>query len=95
MTRESERDKIRSEERVRLYRQRNRAADRWAAGYGPIRHSLETQARVFAVAEFLAAEGVSGDGIPLFELLYAADRVASAAMWLTVHETYAQRLYGD
>ena len=95
MTRDSERDKIRTEERVRLYRQRHRAADRWAAGYGPIRHSLETQARVFAMAEFLTAEGVTGDGVPLFEVLYAADRVASAAMWLTVHETYAQNVYLD
>ena len=26
-------------------------ADRWAAGYGPIRRSADTQARVFAMAE--------------------------------------------
>jgi len=90
-----ERDKIRTEEWVNLYRKRNRAASRWAVGYGPIKHSIETQARVFAMAELLTARGVEGDGVPLFEVLYAADRVASAAMWITVHETYVQTVYLD
>jgi phosphoketolase len=88
-------EEIRREERVSLYRQRNSVADRWAAGYGPIQHSVETQARVFAMAELLAARGVRGDGVPIFEALYAADRVASAAMWIAVHETYAQNVYLD
>jgi phosphoketolase len=86
---------IRTEEWVALYRRRNPEADRWAVGYGPIEHSIETQARVFAMAELLAARGVQGDGLPLFDLLYAADRVASAGMWLVVHETYAQSVYLD
>ena len=90
-----ERDKIRTEEWVNLYRKSNPAADRWAAGYGPIEHTVETQARVFAMAELLAARGVWGDGVPLFEVLYAADRVASAAMWIAVHETYARSVYLD
>ena len=88
-------EEIRREERVSLYRRQNPIADRWAAGYGPIEHSIETQSRVFAMAELLAARGVSGDGVPLFDVLYAADRVASAAMWVTVHETYAQNVYLD
>ena len=33
--------------------------------------------------------------MPLFDLLYALDRVTSAAMWLAVHETYAQKVYLD
>jgi hypothetical protein len=33
--------------------------------------------------------------VPLFEALHAADRVASAAMWLVVHETYADAVYLD
>jgi hypothetical protein len=74
-------------ERVALYRKHHTAANRWAAGYGPIQHTLETQDRVFAMAELLSARGVRGDGVPLFELLYAADRVASAGMWLVVHQT--------
>ncbi len=84
---------IRMEERAALYRKRNPDADRWAVGYGSIHHTLETQARVFAMAELLAAREVKGDGVALFDLLYAADRVASGAMWLVAHETYAQNVY--
>jgi len=83
------------EEWVELYKSKNPAADRWAAGYGAIDHSIETQARVFAMADLLAASGLVGDGVPLFDLLSAADRIASAAMWLVVHETYAQNVYLD
>lgn len=86
---------IRKEEWVALYRKRNPLADKWAAGYERIEHSVETQARVFAMAELLAARGAKGDGVPLFRLLYAADRVASSAMWLVVHETYARNVYLD
>jgi len=86
---------IRLHERVSLYRQHHPAANRWAAGYGCIQHSLETQDRVFAMAELLAARGMRGDGVPCFELLYAADRIASAGMWLVVHQTYAQHVYLD
>jgi phosphoketolase len=80
---------------VGLYRKNNPAADRWAAGYGPIQHTLETQARLMAMAEILTVRGTSGDGVPLFEVLYAADRVACAAMWLVAHETYARHVYLD
>jgi len=86
---------IRMEESVVAYRERNKAADRWAAGYGVIEHSVETQYRVFNMAENLAINGVKGDGVPLFDVLHAADRVASAAMWVVVHETYARNVYLD
>ncbi len=86
---------IRTEEWVGLYRRGNKAADRWAAGYGAVEHCIETQARVFAMADLLAARGIKGDGVPVFELLHAADRVTSAAMWLVAHETYAQNVYLD
>jgi phosphoketolase len=88
-------ESLRTSEWVNLYRRRNRAADRWAEGYGAIQHNIETQARVFAMAELLATRSISGDGVPLFDLLHAADRVASAAMWLVVHETYARNVYLD
>ncbi len=88
-------DPIRTAEWVRLYRKRNKAADRWAAGYGEIRHTIETQARVFSMAEMLTLRGTKGDGIPVFDLLQAADRIASAAMWISVHETYARNIYLD
>ena len=84
---------IRTEEWVALYRRRDRSADRWAAGYGAVQHTVETQARVFAMADLLQARGVQGDGVPIFDLLFAADRVANAAMWLVVHETYAWNVY--
>ncbi len=83
------------EEWVALYRQKNPEADRWAEGYQAIQHTIDTQARVFAMVDSLAAQGVQGDGLPLFEMLYAADRVASAAMWVAVHETYARNVYLD
>jgi phosphoketolase len=86
---------IRTEERVALYRKRYPEADRWAVGYGAINHTVETQARVFSIAELLAARGVKGDGVSLFDLLHAADRMASAAMWLVAHETYVQNVYLD
>ena len=88
-------EKVRTKEWVDFYRKRNPTADNWATGYGTIAHTIETQARVFTMAERLAIEGVEGDGVPLFNLLYAADRVASAAMWIAVHETYARNVYLD
>ena len=95
MNRSDNAEAVRTEQRVALYRQGNPEADRWAKGCGAITHCLETQARVFAMADSLAARGVSGDGMPLFEVLRAADRVASAGMWLVVHETYARQVYLD
>jgi len=68
---------------------------RWAAGYGPIRHTAVTQRHVRDLGARLAARRIKGDGVPLYDLLHAADRVASAAMWLVVHETYAQNVYLD
>ncbi len=86
---------IRLEEWVSLYRESNPSADRWAAGYGSINHSPETQARVFAIAELMSARRTRGDGVPFFDVLHSADRVASAAMWIAVHETYANNVYLD
>lgn len=75
------------------YRQAQPEAERWAAGYGAIQHSLETQARVFAMAERLRIEGT--EPAEVFEALTAADRIANAAMWLVVHQTYAKNVYLD
>jgi phosphoketolase len=68
---------------------------RWAAGYGRIRHRPVTRRRVGAMARWLADRGIRGDGAPVAAVLHAADRVASAAMWLVVHETYARRVHLD
>ncbi|MPZ97988.1 MAG: xylulose 5-phosphate 3-epimerase [Dehalococcoidia bacterium] len=86
---------VRRRESVEAYRRSHPEAERWAAGYGVIAHSEETQARVFALAEGLGHVGVTGDGVPIFDLLHAADRVASAGMWLVVHQTYARHVYTD
>ena len=71
------------------------AFDRWAAGHGPIRHSAATRRRVREMVAALEAAGTRGDGVPALEILHAADRIAAAAMWLVVHETYAQSVYLD
>lgn len=95
---------IRQSEWVENYRQQHPAANRWAVGYGQISHSLETQARVFQLAEQVAVGGtISSDpqaekGLTrtdFFDVLYALDRVASAGMWLVVHEVYARNVYLD
>lgn len=88
------REQIRRDEAVERYRRRHPEAARWAAGYGPIEHSAGTQARVFAMAEALKGQSEVGER-PFFEVLHAADRVACAAMWLVVHETYARNVYLD
>jgi hypothetical protein len=86
---------VRIEEQVRLFRRKKPAADRWAAGYGSIQHTIETQARIFELAHTLEARGVRGDSVPLFDVLYALDWVTSAAMWLVVHEIYSRNVYLD
>jgi phosphoketolase len=86
---------IRQSEWAELYRKKHPAADRWAAGYGEIDHSIETQARIFAMADWLIEAGSLADEDRLFAMLHALDRVTSAAMWLVVHQTYANKVYLD
>lgn len=86
-------DPVRLGDWVQRYRRRNPAADRWAAGYGRIQHEPLTQARVFAMAEVLRES--AGEESRTFDILHAADRIASAAMWLVVHQTYARNIYLD
>jgi len=62
--------------------------ERWRAGTGAIRHRRETQERVHGLAASLGRDDV-------WAFLRAADRVASAAMWLVVHQTYARTVYLD
>ena len=71
------------------------AIARWAAGHGAIRHTRLTRARIRELAQRLESTGTRGDGVPLFDLLTALDRVTSASMWLVVHETYARRVHLD
>jgi phosphoketolase len=93
--------KERHREAAAAYRAANRAFAHWAAGYGVIEHNPETQVRIFELAARLEALG-HGDAKKLkpskeqiFTCLAAADRLASAAMWLVVHATYARNVYLD
>jgi len=81
-------------ERAALYRHASPAFAHWAAGYGVIEHDDATQVRIHEMATDLAAQRAqSTDAI--FATLAAADRVASAALWLVAHATYAQNVRTD
>ncbi len=67
----------------------------WHAGYGVIRHSAETVARVESLLDHLVSLGQLRDRERGRVLLHAADRIASQAMWLVAHMTYAERVYLD
>ena len=86
---------VRAEKFAAAYRAAHPEAAAWAAGYGPITHTAETQAHVYQMVEQLRIEGVRGDGVPPFALLRALDLLTSAAMWLVVHDTYARQVYLD
>ncbi|MDO8532393.1 MAG: xylulose 5-phosphate 3-epimerase [Dehalococcoidia bacterium] len=92
---QSDLEALRAEEAVQDYRRHDPKADRWARGYGAIQHSVETQVRVIHMAESLKAKGVHGDGVGFFDVIYAADRITNAAMWLVVHMTYAHNVFLD
>jgi phosphoketolase len=67
----------------------------WACGYGVIRHDPLTQLRVHEMVAELVALGHLPDASEGWKRLAAADRLASAGMWLVVHMTYAQRVRSD
>ncbi len=85
----------RVKERAALCRASNSEFAQWAAGYGEIRHSDLTQVRVYEMADFLVKEGRVPVIDEVFVRLRAADRLASAAMWLVVHMAYARNVYLD
>ncbi len=66
-------DEVRTASVVR-YRRQYAEADRWADGMWPVEHSIETQERVFRMAEQLAGRGV--DRMALFAALRRADSFA-------------------
>jgi phosphoketolase len=67
----------------------------WTKGYGVIVHDETTQARIHGLATRLQELGVVPSTGQVFRVLAAADRVASAAMWLVVHLTYARAVHLD
>ncbi len=76
-------------------RRENPKLAHWAAGYGMVRHDDLTQLRVAALVARLVANGQAARADAAFDLLAAADRVCSAAMWLVVHQTYADAVHLD
>lgn len=67
----------------------------WRAGYGAIQHTSETVERMETLLEQLLARGALRNREEGFALLAAADRIASQALWLVAHMTYAARVYTD
>ncbi|QQD19937.1 xylulose 5-phosphate 3-epimerase [Spongiibacter nanhainus] len=82
-------DNRRIEQRARQYRDTYPAFAHWSAGYGVVTHSDQTQVRVFDLCQQLICEGRFQRIDEVLEVLSAADRVTSAAMWLVVHMTYS------
>lgn len=77
------------------YRAKDVAFAQWAAGYGVIEHDDLTQVRVRDMVDNLVAAGTLPDVATGYRRLAAADRIASAGMWLVAHMTYAQRVRTD
>ncbi|MBU2707144.1 xylulose 5-phosphate 3-epimerase [Zooshikella marina] len=87
--------RIQLEHKADLYRHKAPEFAHWAAGYGVIKHQAQTQVRVYELIDMLAVEGLITDKSHAYKLLSAADRVASAAMWLVVHMSYTRRIFLD
>lgn len=68
------------------------AFDTWARGYGLLQHSDQTRQRITALAASLVETGAAPSKDFVYKTLYAADRIASAAMWVVVHMTYTRRV---
>lgn len=82
-------------DRAQVYRNASSTFNHWAEGIGVISHEPRTQVRVYEMAQLLKASGAVSSADECFKILAAADRVASAAMWLIVHMTYARKVYTD
>lgn len=82
-------------ERAARYRNSDPTHACWAQGYGAIAHSDETQVHVYELAQCLSGGGVAGDTVGFYDLLTGLDRVASAGLWLVVHQTYARNVHLD
>ena len=64
----------------------------WTPGHGPLHRDQATVDRIDALAARLIARRAWPDRESVYRVLAAADRLASAAMWLVAHMTYAQRV---
>lgn len=85
----------RAAHRAQLYRESDPEFARWAAGYGVIHHAAPTQLRIFEMAQLLVVQRRADSVAEVYRVLAAADRLACAGMWLTVHMTYAKKVRWD
>jgi phosphoketolase len=81
--------------RARHYRESDPVFAHWAAGYGVIRHSVQTQLQVHDLALRLQQRQQRPDTADTFGLLAAADRISAMACWLVGHLTYARHVCLD
>ena len=63
----------------------------WARGYGVIQHTPETCQRIRELVARLAETHAMSEA-EIYAVLSGADRLASAAMWIVAHMTYANRV---
>lgn len=69
-------------------------SEQWRAGCGVIQHDSLTCERVAQLVQRLNQKGVCS-AEAAWDLLLAADRLASMGLWLTAHMTYARQVYLD
>lgn len=72
----------------------NEKFKRWSQGRGVIHHSAETVARISSLLENIEEYGPCS-AQEAIALLEAADVLCNMGMWLTVHMTYAEKVYLD
>lgn len=75
-----------------MARQPSAACDQWRGGYGVIQHTPQTCARIAAMASQLVAANHAPSEDAVYATLMAADRIASATLWVVAHMTYAHRV---
>lgn len=81
--------------KAKAFRKGSAQFDEWASGYGVITHDALTQVRIYEMVSLLCETGAISDPSVAYTRLKAADRIASAAMWLVVHMTYADKVFFD
>lgn len=70
----------------------SQAFQAWSRGYGVIQHAPQTCERIRdAVTRLAGADGGPSESAT-YSVLSAADRLASATMWVVAHMTYANRV---
>ncbi len=82
-------------QRASQYREYDPIFSEWADGYGVIHHSDQTQVRIYELVDALLIKGAISKRDDAFRILFAADKISNAAMWLVAHMAYARNVYPD